>query len=96
MTLYTLRSPVSITAESSWTGSQRAGENDDEADGVKTGRDGDVENAGLDEMGRIDAQYRACAEGIALKEIIYLKRTRNLYSNVYCFLIFEWSFFMDK
>lgn len=47
-------------------------------------------------MGRIDAQYRACAEGIALKEIIYLKRTRNLYSNVYCFLIFEWSFFMDK
>ena len=38
-----------------------------------------------------DAVERNCIE----KNYIFVK-IRNLCSNVYCYLIFEWSFFMDK
>ena len=47
---------VDSTSESSRSGSQRAGGSVDEADGGKTECDRAVENAGSDEMGRVDEQ----------------------------------------
>ena len=60
------------------------------------GCDGRVEDAGSDEMGRIDEQYQSlCGRNCIGRNYIFVK-IRNLCSNIYCYLIFEWSFFMDK
>ena len=63
------------TSEPSRSGDQRAGGNLGKADGGKTGCDGTTENAGSDEMGWIDEEYKGmCGRNCAEREYIYVSK----------------------